>query len=69
MKFSIVKYTAALLLMLVVSCTNLDEKDVLYDQVTQDNFFNTDAEYLAALGAAYTNLYGTFGNADNIWQR
>ncbi len=66
MKFSIVKYAAAILLMLVVSCTNLDEKDVLYDQVTQDNFFNTDAEYLAALGAAYTNLYGTFGNADNI---
>lgn len=66
MKFSIVKYTAAAVLVLSVSCTNLDEKEVLYDQVTQDDFFTTDAEYLAALGAAYTNLYGTFGNADNI---
>ncbi|HEX5154206.1 MAG TPA: RagB/SusD family nutrient uptake outer membrane protein [Parafilimonas sp.] len=66
MKFSFIKYTAAVLV-LFASCTNLDEKEVLYDQVTQDNFFKTDAEYLAALGAAYTNLYGTFGSADNFW--
>jgi len=66
MKFPIIKYTTAVLV-LFASCTNLDEKEVLYDQVTQDNFFKTDAEYLAALGAAYTNLYGTFGNADNFW--
>ncbi len=66
MKFSSIKYTAVVLVLLF-SCTNLDEKQVLYDQVTQDNFFKTDAEYLAALGAAYTNLYGTFGNADNFW--
>ena len=51
MKFSIIKYAAAALI-LSVSCTNLDEKEVLYDQVTQDNFFQTEAEYLAALGAA-----------------
>lgn len=66
MKLSILKYTPIFLL-LAASCTNLDEKELLYDQVTQDNFFKTDAEYLAALGAAYTNLYGTFGNADNFW--
>ncbi len=66
MKFPIIKYTTVVL-MLFASCTNLDEKQVLYDQVTQGNFFKTDAEYLAALGAAYTNLYGTFGNADNLW--
>jgi hypothetical protein len=66
MKLSIIQYTAVVLL-LFASCTNLDEKEVLYDQVTQDNFFKTDAEYLAALGAAYTNLYGTFGSADNFW--
>jgi len=66
MKFSNIKYTA-IVLVLFASCTNLDEKEVLYDQVTQDNFFKTDAEYLAALGAAYTNLYGTFGSADNFW--
>jgi hypothetical protein len=66
MKFSIIKYSA-FVLVLFASCTNLDEKEVLYDQVTRDDFFKTDAEYLAALGAAYTNLYGTFGNADNFW--
>ncbi len=65
MKFSIIKYSA-FSLVLFAACTNLDEKEVLYDQVTRDNFFKTDAEYVAALGAAYTNLYGTFGNADNI---
>jgi hypothetical protein len=38
------------------SCTNLDEE--LFDSVTPDNFFNTEEEILAALGAAYTQ----FGN-------
>jgi hypothetical protein len=66
MKFPFVKHAAAALV-LFASCTNLDEKQVLYDQVTREDFFKTDAEYLAALGAAYTNLYGTFGNADNFW--
>lgn len=63
---SILKYTFCASVVLACSCTKLDEKDVLYDQVTQDNFFKTDAEFLAAIGAAYTNLYGTFGNADNF---
>jgi len=48
------------------SCTDLDETDILYDQVTVDQFYKTDLEYLSAVGAAYTNLYGSFGNADNI---
>lgn len=65
MKYPVIKYTA-LSLFLFGACTDLNEKKVLYDQVTQDNFFKTDAEYVAALGAAYTNLYGSFGNADNI---
>ena len=65
MKYSIIKYSS-LALLLFAACTDLNEKEVLYDQVTQGNFFKTDAEYVAALGAAYTNLYGTFGSADNI---
>ena len=36
------------------SCTNLDEE--LFDSVTPDNFFNTEEEILAALGAAYTQF-------------
>ncbi len=38
------------------SCTNLDEK--LYDTVTDENFLRTEEEFISALGAAYTGLYG-----------
>jgi hypothetical protein len=38
------------------SCTNLDEE--LFSEVTPDNFFKTDAEFVAALGAAYTQFGG-----------
>ena len=38
------------------SCSDLEEK--LYDQVKADEFFKNDEEFIAALGAAYTNLYG-----------
>lgn len=44
------------------SCTNLDEKEVLYDQVTADDFYKTEDELTSAIGAAYTNLYGFGGN-------
>lgn len=37
------------------SCTNLDEN--LYDQLSADKFFKTEEDFIAALGAAYTNLY------------
>ena len=49
-------------LMLAASCTKLDEKELLFDQVTTDRFFKTDKEFLSAMGAAYTNLYGSFGS-------
>src|SRR3989337_2734700 len=55
--------TAALL---TGACTDLDETELLYDQVTQENFYKTDLEYLSAVGAAYSNLFGSFGSADNI---
>ena len=38
------------------SCTNLDEE--LYGEVTPDNFFQNEEEFISALGAAYTQ----FGN-------
>jgi len=49
----------ALLMALIVvglnqSCTNLDEK--LYGEVTPENFFKTDEEFISALGAAYTQF-------------
>lgn len=38
------------------ACTNLDEE--LYSEVTPSNFFKTDAEFVSALGAAYTQFGG-----------
>jgi hypothetical protein len=43
------------------SCTDLDEE--LFGEVTPDNFFNTEEEILAALGAAYTQ-FGNWGSGD-----
>lgn len=56
------KYTFKVLLIGVLlvsfnqSCTNLDEE--LFDEVRATDFFKTDEEFIAALGAAYTSLYG-----------
>jgi len=48
-----------------MSCTKLDE--TLYSEVTPANFFKTDAESVAALGAAYTQLGGyTSGSVFNL---
>lgn len=62
------KYITAVVVGALVmgACTNLDETELLYDQVTQDKFYQSDLEYLSAVGAPYANLFGTFGNADNI---
>lgn len=38
------------------SCTKLDEK--LYSQVTPNNFFKTEEEFISALGSAYTQFGG-----------
>ena len=64
---SIKIYLFSLMAMLLVSsCTKLDEKDVLYDTVIQDNFLKTDAELASAVAAAYTPLYGFGGNNHQI---
>lgn len=47
------------------SCTKLDEK--LYSQVTPSNFFKSDAQFVSALGAAYTTLGGyASGDVNNL---
>lgn len=46
------------------SCTNLDEE--LYSNVTADNFFKTDDEFIAALGAAYSS-FGGIGNHSGLF--
>ena len=43
------------------SCTKLDEE--LYSEVTPDNFFKTQEEFISALGAAYT-AFGNYGTGD-----
>ncbi len=43
------------------SCTKLDEK--LYGEVTPNNFFKTEQEFISALGAAYTQ-FGGFAAGD-----
>jgi starch-binding outer membrane protein, SusD/RagB family len=46
------------------SCTDLEPE--IYSEITADNFFKTDAEYIAALGQAYTSFQG-IGNHSNLW--
>lgn len=49
---------------LTFSCTNLDEE--LYSDVTADNFFKTEDEFIAALGQAYSS-FGGIGNHSGLW--
>jgi hypothetical protein len=55
---SITKTISAALLLTAFSCTKLDETELLYDTVTTDNFYKTDAELASAVGAAYSPVYG-----------
>ncbi|MBN8575755.1 MAG: RagB/SusD family nutrient uptake outer membrane protein [Cytophagales bacterium] len=67
MKQNIIKKIAALSIALTFfnqSCTNLDEE--IYSDVTADNFFKTNEEFISALGQAYASL-GGLGNHSNLW--
>ncbi len=55
-----------LLIVFHSSCTDLDEE--LFDTVTPDNFFQSDEEFISALGGAYTSLYGYGGGGPFILQ-
>ncbi|MBC7829481.1 MAG: RagB/SusD family nutrient uptake outer membrane protein [Chitinophagaceae bacterium] len=54
---SLIKLTVLGVLLLIVSCTKLDENKLLYDQVTTENFYKTDAELASAVGGAYAPIY------------
>ena len=60
-KFLFIKIMAVTLFLGVFnqSCTDLEEE--VFSQVTVDNFFQSDDEFISALGAAYTTLYGMYG--------
>ncbi|HMO40163.1 MAG TPA: RagB/SusD family nutrient uptake outer membrane protein [Saprospiraceae bacterium] len=53
---------SGLLLLLIFnqSCTNLDEK--IFSELTEDNFPTTEEQFISALGATYTSLYGLMGH-------
>jgi hypothetical protein len=46
------------------SCTDLEEE--LFNTVTPDNFYKTNDEIIAGLGAAYTS-FGGIGNHSGLW--
>ena len=54
----------ACLVFIVPACTNLDEE--LYDTLAAENFFQTEDEYIAALGQAYAN-FTMWGSHSNVW--
>ncbi|RMF30894.1 MAG: RagB/SusD family nutrient uptake outer membrane protein [Bacteroidetes bacterium] len=58
--FSKFLLVGALLAFVNQSCTDLDTE--LYSEITPDDFFQTDAQFISALGAAYTALYGFMGD-------
>ncbi|MEM9934480.1 MAG: RagB/SusD family nutrient uptake outer membrane protein, partial [Bacteroidota bacterium] len=48
------------LIVFTQSCTDLDEE--LFDEVLEENFYQSDDEFIAALGQSYTTLYGYMGD-------
>ena len=52
------------LMFIAPACTDLDEE--LFSEVTADNFFQTEEEFIAALGQAYSALAPLGGHA-NVW--
>jgi hypothetical protein len=63
---SLIKYSLLGVLLVAASCTKLDEKSLLYDQVTESNFYKTDKELASAVGAAYGSIYGYNGAFFNL---
>ncbi|MFT5640691.1 MAG: hypothetical protein ACI9A7_000788 [Cyclobacteriaceae bacterium] len=52
------------LVFITSACTDLDEE--LYSQVTADNFFTSDEEFISALGQAYSG-FASIGNHSQLW--
>ena len=64
MKIKKIILVFACLVFIVPACTNLDEE--LYDTLAAENFFQTEDEYIAALGQAYAN-FTMWGSHSNVW--
>ena len=52
------------LVLFAPACTDLEEE--LFSDVTADNFFTSDEEFVAALGQAYSNFL-RMGNHGALW--
>lgn len=68
-QISLIRCSLLVVLLAAASCTKLDEKSLLFDQVTEDNFYKTDAQLASAVGAAYGTIYGYTGayfNANEV---
>jgi hypothetical protein len=66
MKHKVLTKCALLVSLAAASCTKLDEKSLLYDQVTEDSFYKTDKQLASAVGAAYSSIYGYNGAFFNL---
>ena len=66
MKHKLLTRCSLLVLLAAASCTKLDEKGLLYDQVTEDSFYKTDKQLASAVGAAYSSIYGYNGSFFNL---
>ena len=66
MKFVVRAKYLFIVLLFTGACTKLDEKELLYDRVSSDNFPQNEAEFVSVMAAAYTNLYASFGSDGNI---
>ena len=62
--FSKILLIGALVMVVNQSCTDLEED--LYDQVRTEDYFQSEEEFIVALGAAYTSLYGYTGTVGPI---
>lgn len=65
MKISLIRFGLIISVLIVTtftqSCTKLDEE--LFSEVTPENFFKTEEEFISALGAAYT-AFGDYASGD-----
>ena len=55
-----------LLVFLVASCTKLDE--TVYHNITTENFFKTEQEYISALGPAYLSMQQFFSETNTLFE-
>jgi starch-binding outer membrane protein, SusD/RagB family len=56
------KIVVTTLIIIGISCTKVDENDILYDRISGTQFGSTDLEVQSAVGSAYANLAGIGGS-------